>query len=235
MEIDSMPIPIDQVERQLLKLQMEEQALKRETDKASKARIEEVKKEIAELQSQRDAMRAQWMRREGDHRRASGDPAPARGAAPRERAGQAPGDLGKAAEIKYGKIPEVEKPARDAMRAKLAEVQRKQSYLKEEVTDEDIAQVISKWTGIPVSKMLESEMQKLLRLEDLRARVVVGQEDALVAVSNAIRRSRAGLGDDRRPIGSFMFLGPTGVGKTELARALAERLFDDERAMIRST
>jgi ATP-dependent Clp protease ATP-binding subunit ClpB len=149
-----------------------------------------------------------------------------------EEQAQRAGDLGKAAEIHYGKIPEVEKEL-EAKRAELAKVQAKESYLKEEVTEEDIAAVISKWTGIPVSKMLESEMQKLLHLEDGLRKRVVGQEEALVAVSNAIRRSRAGLGDERRPIGSFMFLGPTGVGKTELARALAELLFDDERSMIR--
>ncbi len=142
------------------------------------------------------------------------------------------GDLGRAAEIHYGKIPEIQKKL-ESTRATLSQVQAKQSYLKEEVTDEDIAAVVSKWTGIPVSKMLESEMQKLLRLEEELRRRVVGQEDALGAVANAIRRSRAGLGDERRPIGSFLFLGPTGVGKTELARALAEILFDDEKAMVR--
>jgi len=232
MEIDSLPTPIDEVERQLLKLQMEEQALKRESDKQSKARIEEVKREIAELGDKRDAMRAQWLREKElikeirdlqpkiEELRVEG-----------ERA-QRVGDLGKAAEIIYGKIPETQKKL-DAVRATLAQVQTKQSYLKEEVTEEDIAAVISKWTGIPVSKMLQSEMQKLLRLEEELQKRVVGQEDAVRAVSNAIRRSRAGLGDERRPIGSFMFLGPTGVGKTELARALAEFLFDDERAIVR--
>ncbi len=232
MEIDSLPTPIDQVERGLLKLQMEEQALKRESDKASKARLEELKKEIAELRSQRDAMRAQWMAEKS----VLGD---LRAMAPKieelrleSETAKRRGDLGKAAEIEYGKIPELERQ-REALRAKLAGLQTSQAYLKEEVTDEDVAQVISRWTGVPVSKMLESEMQKLLRLEDdLRARVI-GQEEALAAIGNAIRRSRAGLGDDRRPIGSFLFLGPTGVGKTELARTLAERLFNDERAMVR--
>src|SRR5262249_36003690 len=134
--------------------------------------------------------------------------------------------------IRYGKIPELEKKVTD-LRKQLAKVQEKVSYLREEVTDQDVAAIVSKWTGIPISKMLEGEMAKLLRMEDgLRARVV-GQDEAVVAVSNAVRRSRAGLGDEKRPIGSFLFLGPTGVGKTELARALAEFLFDDERAMIR--
>ncbi|MGK3969738.1 ATP-dependent chaperone ClpB [Sorangium sp. So ce118] len=232
MEIDSLPTPIDQVERDLLKLQMEEQALKRESDKASKARLDEVRREIADLQGQRDAMRAQWMREKeliSELRQLKPQIEELR--LEEERLKRA-GDLGRAAEIHYGRIPEIEKKL-ESIRSTLAQVQSKQSYLKEEVTDEDIAAVVSKWTGIPVSKMLESEMQKLLRLEEELRRRVVGQEDALRAVSNAIRRSRAGLGDERRPIGSFLFLGPTGVGKTELARALAEILFDDERAMVR--
>jgi ATP-dependent Clp protease ATP-binding subunit ClpB len=232
MEIDSMPIPIDQVERQLVKLQMEEQALKREQDKQSKARIEDVKREISELQSKRDVMRAQWLREKElikDLRDLQPQIEDLRAA--EEQATRA-GDLGKAAEIHYGKIPDLQKKL-EAVRATLSQVQSKQSYLKEEVTEEDIAGVISKWTGIPVSKMLQSEMQKLLRLEQELGKRVVGQEDAIRAVANAIRRSRAGLGDERRPIGSFMFLGPTGVGKTELARALAEFLFDDEKAMVR--
>jgi ATP-dependent Clp protease ATP-binding subunit ClpB len=232
MEIGSLPTPIDQVERNLLKLQMEEQALVRETDKASKARLVDCRREIAELKEQRDAMRAQWMNEKAllselrelspklEDLRLESDRAKRRG------------DLGKAAEIEYGKIPEIERQM-ETLRKKLGEMQKTRAFLKEEVTEEDIAQIVSKWTGIPVAKMLESEMQKLLRLEeDLRKRVV-GQEEALVALGNAIRRSRAGLGDERRPIGSFVFLGPTGVGKTELARALAERLFADERAIVR--
>ncbi len=232
MEIDSLPTPIDQVDRELLKLQMEEQALKREIDKASRARVEEVKKEIAEKQVQRDAMRAQWMAEKEVIAELRAIPPKIEEMRLESETAKRRGDLGKAAEIEYGKVPELERQ-REALRDKLSSVQRTQAYLKEEVTDEDIAAVISRWTGVPVSKMLESEMQKLLRLEeDLRGRVV-GQEDALRIVSNAIRRSRSGLGDDRRPIGSFLFLGPTGVGKTELAKALAERLFNDERAMIR--
>jgi ATP-dependent Clp protease ATP-binding subunit ClpB len=232
MEIDSLPIPIDEVERQLLTLQMEEQALKRESDKQSKARLEDVRREIAELQSKRDGMRAQWMREKeviGQLRELQPQIEELRN---EEERAQRTGDLGKAAEIHYGKIPELQKKL-EALRATLAQVQSKQSYLKEEVTDEDIAAVVSKWTGIPVSKMLQSEMAKLLHLEEELSRRVVGQQDAIRAVSNAIRRSRAGLGDERRPIGSFMFLGPTGVGKTELGRALADFLFDDERSMVR--
>ena len=232
MEIESLPTPIDNVERQLVKLGMEEQALQREPDKASKARLEDVKREIAELQSKRDAMRAQWMREKElltEIKKTKETTEQLRLDEEREKRR---GDLGKAAEIHYGKIPEVEKKL-EGLRESLTKLQEKGSYLKEEVTDEDIAAIVSKWTGIPVSKMLESEMQKLLRLEDELRRRVVGQDHALVSVANAIRRSRAGLGEEKRPIGSFMFLGPTGVGKTELARALAEFLFDDEKAMVR--
>ena len=232
MEIESLPTPIDNVERQLVKLGMEEQALQRETDKASKARLEDVKREMAELQGKRDAMRAQWMREKELLTEIKKTKESAEQLRLEEEREKRRGDLGKAAEIHYGKIPEVEKKLGE-LRESLGKLQEKGSYLKEEVTDEDIAAIVSKWTGIPVSKMLESEMQKLLRLEDELRKRVVGQEPALVSVANAIRRSRAGLGEEKRPIGSFMFLGPTGVGKTELARALAEFLFDDEKAMVR--
>jgi ATP-dependent Clp protease ATP-binding subunit ClpB len=232
MEIDSMPVEIDQVQRKITQLMIEEEALKKERDAASKARVGKVKHELADLESQANAMRAQWLREKEiidqirkeqprlEDLRAEADQA------------QRKGDLGKAAEIQYGRIPELEKRVED-LRKQLAKVQDNGSYLREEVTDEDIAAIVSKWTGIPVTKMLTGEMEKLLRMEDgLRLRVV-GQEEATVAVANAVRRSRAGLGDEKKPIGSFLFLGPTGVGKTELARALAELLFDDERAMIR--
>jgi ATP-dependent Clp protease ATP-binding subunit ClpB len=232
MEIDSVPTPIDEVERDLLKLQMEEQALKRESDKASKARVDVVRREIAERKEKRDAMRAQWSREKEILKEIRELPPKLEALKNDAETAQRKGDLGGAAEIQYGKIPALQKKL-DDMRATLANVQSRQSYLKEEVTDEDIAAIISKWTGIPVSKMLEGEVQKLLRLEEELGRRVIGQEDAVAAVSNAIRRSRAGLGDERRPIGSFLFLGPTGVGKTELAKALAEFLFDDERAIVR--
>ena len=232
MEIDSMPFEIDQLERRLLQLKIEEQALKRERDKASKARLEELQREVGELSSERDAARAQWLREKemiAEIRDKQIELEELRG---QEEQARRKGDLGKAAEYQYGTIPSVEKALEEA-RQRLAAIQKETSYLKEEVTDEDIAAIVSKWTGVPVSKMLEGEMQKLLKMEDnLRLRVV-GQDDALVAVANAVRRSRAGLGDENRPIGSFLFLGPTGVGKTETARALAEFLFDDERAMIR--
>jgi ATP-dependent Clp protease ATP-binding subunit ClpB len=232
MEIDSMPFEIDQCERKLLQLRIEEQALKREKDKQSQARLQELKREIAEQSSVRDGMKAQWMREKeiiGQLRELQQEHEELK--VEMERAQRA-GDLGKAAEIQYGKLPELDKSL-EAQRAALARVQEKGSYLKEEVTDEDIAGIVAKWTGIPVSKMLESEMQKLLHMEDNLRERVVGQDEALVAVANAVRRSRAGLSDANRPIGSFLFLGPTGVGKTETARALAEFMFDDDRAMIR--
>ncbi len=233
MEIDSMPVEIDTVERKLMQLQIEEQALKKEKDQASKARLIELSSELSELKEKRDAMRAQWL----SEKEALGK---VRALQPQleelrtlEEQATRRGDLGRAAEIKYGKIPELEKSIERAR----GDLQKAQSagltYLREEVTDQDVAAIVSKWTGVPVTKMLEGEMQKLLRFEDELKKRVVGQEDAVTAVANAVRRSRAGLGDDKKPIGSFLFLGPTGVGKTELARALAEFMFDDEKAMIR--
>jgi ATP-dependent Clp protease ATP-binding subunit ClpB len=232
MEIDSLPVEIDQIERRLLQLRIEEQALKKERDKASQARLQDLAREIAELSAERDRTRAQWLREKEviTHlREKQAKLEELRGA--EERARRA-GDLGKAAEFQYGLIPEAERVL-EAERAVLNELQKNGAYLKEEVSEADIAAVVSKWTGVPVSKMLEGEMQKLLHMEEKLRLRVVGQDLALTAVANAVRRSRAGLGDTRRPIGSFLFLGPTGVGKTETARALAEFLFDDEKAMIR--
>ncbi len=232
MEVDSMPAEIDTVQRKLTQVQIEQEALKRERDAASKSRLVDIKGEIADLEEKISGMKAQWMREKEvieEIRKAASKLEELRIDA---ESAQRRGDLGKAAEIRYGTIPELERKIEERRR-ELAKVQEKSSYLREEVTDQDIAAIVSKWTGIPVSKMLEGEMEKLLHMEgNLRMRVV-GQEEALEAVANAVRRSRAGLGDDKRPIGSFLFLGPTGVGKTELARALAEFLFDDERAMLR--
>ncbi|MCC6874972.1 MAG: ATP-dependent chaperone ClpB [Sandaracinaceae bacterium] len=232
MEIESLPAEIDKVERRATHLEIEKQALKKEKDPASAKRLEELEKELAEANEQRSSMRAQWMREreiltEIKDRKAEVEQL----RLDLERA-QRTADYEAASRLQYGEIPEVERTISE-LQAQLSKVQEQGSFLKEEVTDEDIAAVVSKWTGVPVSKMLEGERDKLLRMEDALAARVVGQRDAVVAVSNAVRRSRAGLGDPNRPIGSFLFLGPTGVGKTELARALAEFLFDDERAMIR--
>ena len=232
MEVDSMPAEIDAVQRRLTQLQIEQEALKKERDQASKSRLDALKGELADLEEQIGGMKAQWLREKEiieDIRKAGPKLEDLRVEAD---SAQRRGDLGRAAEIRYGAIPELEKRIEEKRRD-LAKVQEKTSYLKEEVTDQDIAAIVAKWTGIPVSKMLEGEMQKLLRMEEGLRHRVVGQEEALTAVANAVRRSRAGLGDEKRPIGSFLFLGPTGVGKTELARALAEFLFDDERAMLR--
>ncbi len=232
MEIDSMPVEIDEVERKLVQFEIERQALKKEKDRASRERFGELDGEIQTLKGKRDAMRAQWLREKeiiGARRTLAEKVEAARAEA--EEA-QRKGTLDRAAELRYGVLPGLEKELA-AQDAELAKVQKDHSFLQEEVTDEDIAEVVSRWTGIPVSKMLEAEMQKLLRMEErLRGRVV-GQEEALRAVSDAVRRARSGISDEARPVGSFLFLGPTGVGKTELARALAELLFDDERAMIR--
>ncbi len=232
MDIESLPADIDRAQRKITQLQIERQAIKDAGDAYSERRLEEVDHELAELEEQNKSMRAQWLRekelieaireQKGDLERLRLD---------LERA-QRTADYETASRIQYGEIPAADRAVADLQRT-LDEVQKEGSFLKEEVTDEDIAIVVSKWTGIPVSRMLESERAKLLRMEDGLATRVVGQRDAVVAVSNAVRRSRAGLGDRNRPIGSFLFLGPTGVGKTELARALAEFLFDDERAMIR--
>ena len=231
-EVDSLPAELDAVQRKLTQLQIEEQALRKERDAASRARAEEVKRQIAELDESTVAMRAQWQRErevieklraiqpEIEQLRLDADQARRRG------------DLARVAEIEYGKIRDLEAKLVE-LRKVLAKVQEKTSYLREEVTDQDIAAIVSKWTGIPVAKMLQGEMHKLLHMEEEIRRRVVGQEAAVEAVANAVRRSCAGLGDPNRPIGSFLFLGPTGVGKTELARALAEFLFDDERAIIR--
>jgi len=232
MEIDSMPHEIDVVERRVMQLSIEQQALKKESDPASKKRLEELGRELAELNEKKATMRAQWLREKeliAEIRKQKESVEKLR--VDLDRA-QRVADLEGAARLRYGDIPEAERKVKEAQEA-LAKAQQNGSYLKEEVTEEDIARVVSRWTGIPVSKMLESEKQKLLDLEQRLRTRVVGQDEALVAVANAVRRSRAGLSDTNRPTGSFLFLGPTGVGKTELARALAEQLFDDESAMVR--
>ena len=231
-EIDSMPTEIDEVERRMKQLEIERAALRKERDDASKERLARLERELADLQERSAAMKAHW-HREKDHidriRKIGSDIEAARSEA--ERA-ERDGDLERAAELRYGKLVELA-GSMDEENAKLAEIQRDRKMLKEEVDEEDVAEVVSTWTGIPVSRLMEGEMQKLVRMEDELHQRVVDQHDAVEAVANAIRRTRAGLSDPSRPIGSFVFLGPTGVGKTELARALAEFLFDDERAMVR--
>jgi ATP-dependent Clp protease ATP-binding subunit ClpB len=231
-EIDSMPTEIDVVTRRMRQLEIERVALARETDDASRERLAKLDEELANLGERADAMTAHWQSEKeaiDAIRTKKGELESARSEADRfER----DAELGKAAEIRYGRLPALERDVEEAT-ARLAELQADQRMLKEEVDAEDVAEVVSRWTGVPVARLLEGEMQKLLRMEQVLHERVVGQDEAVAAVANAIRRSRAGLSDPNRPIGSFLFLGPTGVGKTELARALAEFLFDDERAMIR--
>jgi ATP-dependent Clp protease ATP-binding subunit ClpB len=231
-QIDSMPEELDQLERKRVQLEIEREALKKERDAASVARLAEVEREVAELREQGGAMKARWENEKGaikhigelKERREELD-------AELQRA-QRQGQLERAAEIRYGELVALDQELQTKQR-ELDAIQKEGSLLSEEVTSEEVAEIVSKWTGIPVSKMLEGEQAKLLHMEDeLRVRVV-GQDDALKAVSAAVRRARAGLQDPNRPIGSFIFLGPTGVGKTETARALAEFLFDDEHAMVR--
>ena len=232
MEIDSVPTSIDQLERRLMQLAIEEKALERERDAASRTRLTDLRKEKAELAGERDVARAKWLREKKIIEAIRQQQVRLDSLKLQMEQARRAADYQKASELQYGLIPEVERATRAAS-DELAKVQEFGSMLKEEVTAEDIAAVVSKWTHIPIAKMLESDLQKLLNMEEhLRARVV-GQDEALNAVANAVRRSRAGLGDESRPIGSFLFLGPTGVGKTETARALAEQLFDDERAIIR--
>jgi len=228
-EIDSLPTEIDVVERRILQLEIEQVALEKETDVASKERLVALEDELGGLRAQSAEMRGHWEQEKGAIgaiRTLKEELEHLRTAVERET------DLNLAAEIRYGRIPELERRIADAT-SHLDELQSGNRMLKEEVDAEDIAEVVSTWTGVPVTRLMEGEMAKLVHLEDLLHQRVIGQDEAVTAVANAIRRSRAGLSDPNRPIGSFMFLGPTGVGKTELARAVAEYLFDDERAMVR--
>ena len=231
-EIDSMPSELDEIMRRMMQLEIEREALKKESDAASKDRLKKIEKELADLKTEADALKAQWQAEKQGVQKLR---------ALREQLEQVKleiekaerqYDLNKAAELKYGKLTELERKLR-AEELRLAEKQSVRRLLKEEVDEEDIAEVVSRWTGVPVSKLLEGEMRKLLHLEDELHQRVIGQDEAVKAVSEAVMRARSGLKDPNRPIGSFIFLGPTGVGKTELARALAEFLFDDEKAMIR--
>jgi ATP-dependent Clp protease ATP-binding subunit ClpB len=232
MEIDSMPTELDEVERRIRQLEIEREAVKKEHDPASRERLTKIEKEIGELSEKRNGLRAQWQsEKEGIQKIRDIKEQIEKAKLEAEKA-EREGNLGRAAELRYGKLLDLQKHL-DAESAKLSSLQAETKILKEEVDEEDVAEIVSKWTGIPVSKMLEGEMQKLLHMEDRLRMRVVGQDDAIIAVSDAVRRARAGIQDPNRPIGSFIFMGPTGVGKTELARALAEFLFDDEQAMIR--
>ena len=231
-EIDSLPQEIDQLEREILQLEIERQALQREEDERSKARLQEIERRIADLQEKSSGQKAKWQSEKEAIERMRTAKAELEQLKLQLDQVRNAGDLARASEIQYGQIPELERRFA-AEQAKLAELQLDGVMLKEEVDEEDVAEVVAKWTGIPVSKMLEGEMQKLVTMEDRLSKRVIGQAEALKAVADAVRRARAGLQDPNRPVGSFIFLGPTGVGKTETARALAEFLFDDEHAMIR--
>ncbi|MBA7468196.1 Chaperone protein ClpB [subsurface metagenome] len=231
-EIDSMPAEIDEVERKIKQLEIEVQALKKEKDKASAARMEKIKRELSNLKEKSNLMKVHWqqekeiiksirnLKEEIEKTKIDAEHA------------ERDADLQKAAELKYGKLLELQKKLNEENK-KLEQLQKSHKMLKEEVDEEDIAETVSKWTGIPVTRLMEAEIDKLISMEERLRKRVVGQDEAISVISNAIRRARAGLQDPNRPIGSFIFLGPTGVGKTELSKALAQFLFDDERAMVR--
>ncbi|HUO85246.1 MAG TPA: AAA family ATPase, partial [Thermoanaerobaculia bacterium] len=232
-EIDSMPIEIDEIERRIIQLQIEKQALSKEKDAASRDRLRILEQQLAELQEKSAGLKAQWENEKRIIHRIQELKEKIEQARDQAQRAERDGDLNRAAEVRYGTMPQLNQELEEASREIDQLRAQGSTLLKEEVGDEDIAEIVSRWTGIPVTRMLESEIQKLVRMEDRLKQRVIGQEEAVVAVSNAVRRSRAGLKDPNRPIGSFIFMGPTGVGKTETARALAEFLFDDENAMIR--
>ena len=232
MEIDSMPAELDEVRRRIMQLEIEREALRKEKDKASQERLKKLEKDLADLKEQDLQLRSHWeQEKEAIQAGRQLKEQLERVRAEVEQAQRA-GDYAVASELQYGRVPELESKIKD-QETRLQGLQTVKSMLKEEVDEEDIAEVVGKWTGIPVSRLMEGEIQKLLKMEDRLHQRVVGQDEAIISVSNAIRRARAGLQDPHRPLGSFIFLGPTGVGKTELARALAEFLFDDEQAMVR--
>jgi ATP-dependent Clp protease ATP-binding subunit ClpB len=232
MEIDSMPTELDELERKLRQLEIEKQAVTKEKDEASRKRLERIKKEITALTGKRDVLKEQWLEEKESIGKVSTIKEELEHAKIEAEKAEREGDLNKAAELKYGKLIELQKQL-DEQNSKVINQEGTSRMLKEEVDEEDVAKIVSKWTGIPVSRMLEGEVEKLLHMEDRLGLRVIGQDEAIKAVSDAVRRARAGVQDPNRPIGSFIFLGPTGVGKTELARALAEFLFDEEDAMIR--
>ena len=231
MELDSMPAEIDQLERQIMQLEIEQTALRKEKDEASRQRLKKLERDLANLREQAAQLKAQWQNEKAAINAISILNGQLEEARQQQETAQRSGDLNLAAQIQYGRVPELQ--------GKLAAAEKQfaqregKRLLNEEVTEEDIARVVATWTGIPVTRMLEGEREKLVKMEERLRQRVVGQDEAITAVANAVRRARGGLQDPNRPVGSFIFLGPTGVGKTELARALAEFLFDDENAMIR--
>ncbi len=232
-ETRSVPEEIDQIERQLMQLRIEKEAMKKEKDESARERLQVIDKEISELTSKNQLLREQWEFEKGGINQIKKLKAEIEDLKVEIGKAEREGNLGKAAELKYGKLPEAEKKLKDLEERSQQKSASESRMLKEEVSTEDVAEVVAKWTGVPVSKMLESEMQKLLNMEDTLKKRVVGQDYALTVVADAIRRARAEISDPNRPIGTFMFLGPTGVGKTETVKALAEFLFDDEQAIVR--
>ncbi|HVT03217.1 MAG TPA: AAA family ATPase, partial [Thermoanaerobaculia bacterium] len=231
-EIDSMPLEIDEIERRVIQLQIEKQALSKEDNPIAKDRLQAIESQLAQLQEKSSGLKAQWQSEKAAIRIISDLKQKIEQTRDDAARAEREGDLTRAAELRYGTMPQLNAQLEEAS-GRLVEIQGGGGLLKEEVTGEDIAEIVAKWTGVPVTRMMESEIQKLVKMEDRLKVRVIGQEEAITAVSNAVRRSRAGLQDPDRPIGSFIFMGPTGVGKTELARALAEFLFDDDNAMVR--
>ena len=232
MEIDSMPAELDEVQRRIMQLEIEREALRKETDKPSKERLQKLEKELADLKEEKNRLAAHWQQEKDAIQTGRKLKEELEQVRHEIEQAQRSGDYAKASELQYGRLPEMERRILEQEKH-LADLQQNKRMLKEQVDEEDIAQVVSRWTHIPVSRLMEGEIQKLLKMEERLHNRVVGQDEAIAAVANAIRRARAGLQDPNRPLGSFIFLGPTGVGKTELARALAEFLFDDDQAMIR--
>ena len=231
-EIDSLPVELDEAQRRIMQLEIEREALRKETDQASQERLAKLEKELADRKEARNELHAQWEREKASIQGSSRLKSELDAVRHEIELAQRDGDYAKASELQYGRLPQIEQQLA-AEEGRLHDTPQPKRMLKEEVDEDDIAEVVSKWTHIPISKLLEGEIEKLIQMEERLRQRVIGQDDAVVAVANAIRRARAGLQDPNRPLGSFVFLGPTGVGKTELGRALAEFLFDDEQAMIR--